>query len=107
MDKIKALWFNLPVVTRAGEQSFARIGCSFLQALGINEGIATSWEEYITWGIMYGLDTNLRDNVRQRLVDSKYPANLSPLWNPQKLAHDMYSLLNNLIRQKLGSHTQC
>ena len=42
---LEALWFNLPVVTRMGQQSFARMGYSFLQAIGINEGIANNWEE--------------------------------------------------------------
>lgn len=30
---LEALWFNLPVVTRSGEQSFARMGCSFCKHL--------------------------------------------------------------------------
>ena len=94
---LEVLWFNLPVVTRVGEQSFARMGYSFLQALNINEGIAYSWEEYIDCGVRYGLDTNLRNSVKQQLIDSKKPDNLAPLWNPQKLAHDMYNLLKKLI----------
>ena len=94
---LEVLWFNLPVVTLVGEQSFARMGYSFLQALNINEGIAYSWEEYINCGVRYGLDASLRNSVKQQLIDSKNPDHLAPLWNPQKLAHDMYNLLQNLI----------
>ncbi len=97
---LEALWFNLPVVTRAGEQSFARMGCSFLQALGISEGIARSWEEYVEWGIKFGIDTTLRNSIGERLIQSKQPDTLAPLWNPKKMASDMYSLLQKLIITK-------
>ena len=94
---LEALWFNLPVVTHKGEQSFARMGYSFLQAIGINEGVANNWDEYIAWGVRYGLEPELRSAVRRHLVESKDPANLAPLWNPQKLAQDMYNLLQALL----------
>ena len=97
---LEALWFNLPVVTHKGEQSFARMGYSFLQAVGIDEGIANNWDEYIAWGVRYGLEPELRSSVRHYLIDSKDPANLAPLWNPQKLAQDMYNLFQNLMMSK-------
>ena len=94
---LEALWFNLPVVTRRGDHSFARMGYSFLQALGINEGIAESWEEYISWAVQFGTDHDLRKSIKQKLIQSKDPDNLSPLWNPKKLAKDMYNLLQTLV----------
>ena len=97
---LEALWFNLPVVTHKGEQSFARMGYSFVQAIGINEGVANNWDEYIAWGVRYGLEPELRSSVRHYLIDSKDPANLAPLWNPQKLAQDMYNLFQNLMMSK-------
>ncbi|OIP76654.1 MAG: hypothetical protein AUK48_05530 [Oscillatoriales cyanobacterium CG2_30_44_21] len=99
---LEALWFNLPVVTHKGEQSFARMGYSFLQAVGINEGIANDWDEYIAWGVRYGLESELRSAVRQQLIDSKKSDNLAPLWNPKKLAHDMYDLLQTLLSAKVN-----
>ena len=94
---LEVLWFNLPVVTLVGEQSFARMGYSFLQALGIDEGIAHNWEEYVTWAVRYGLEPDFRNSIKQKLIDSKNPTNLAPLWNPQKLAQDMYNLLQSLF----------
>ena len=94
---LEVLWFNLPVVTMVGEQSFARMGYSFLQALGIDAGIAHSWDEYIAWAVKYGLEPEFRNSIRQKLIDSKNPDNLAPLWNPQKLAQDMYNLLQGLF----------
>jgi predicted O-linked N-acetylglucosamine transferase (SPINDLY family) len=96
---LEVLWFNLPVVTLVGEQSFARMGYSFLQALNIHEGIAYSWDEYIDCGVRYGLDASLRNSVKQKLIDSKNPDHLAPLWNPQKLAQDMYNLLQALCNE--------
>lgn len=87
----------MPVVTRAGEQSFSRMGCSFLQALGINEGIARSWEEYVEWGVKLGIDTNLRSSIKDRLIQSKQLETLAPLWNPRKMASDMYNLFQELL----------
>jgi predicted O-linked N-acetylglucosamine transferase (SPINDLY family) len=97
---LEALWFELPVVTRVGEQSFARMGYSFLQSVGVSAGIAHSWEEYIEWGIKFGLDHDLLSSVKDQLIQSKRPESLAPLWNPKKLAQDMYKLLENLVLDK-------
>ncbi|BBC22541.1 tetratricopeptide repeat protein [Pseudanabaena sp. ABRG5-3] len=95
---LEALWFNLPIVTRVGQQSFARMGYSFLQSIGLTEeGIANNLEEYVQWGINLGIDAELRNSIKKRLRQSKEPDTLSPLWNPNKLAKDMYSLLENLL----------
>jgi predicted O-linked N-acetylglucosamine transferase (SPINDLY family) len=96
---LEVLWFNLPVVTLVGEQSFARMGYSFLQALGIDAGIAHNWEEYMTWAVKYGLEPEFRNSIKQKLIDSKNPTNLAPLWNPQKLAMDMYIILQTLLNK--------
>ena len=99
---LEALWFNLPVVTRCGEQSFARMGYSFLQSVGISEGISHSWKEYIEWGIKLGTDGHLRNSIKEKLIQSKQPDSLAPLWNPKKLARDIYNLLKTLVlRDKL------
>jgi predicted O-linked N-acetylglucosamine transferase (SPINDLY family) len=97
---LEALWFNLPVVTRCGEQSFARMGYSFLHSVGINEGVTHSWEEYIAEGVKLGLDTSLRNSIKEKLILSKHPETLAPLWNPKKLASDMYNLLQSLIVER-------
>ena len=94
---LEALWFDLPVVTKVGEQFLARMGYSFLTTLGIAEGVAWSWEEYVEWGVKLGLDGSLRHHLRERLRLSKQPDNLAPLWNPRKFARDMYGIFEQLI----------
>lgn len=95
---LEALWFNLPVVTRIGEQFLSRMGYSFLQTLGITTGMAWSWEEYVEFGVTLGKDSELRHGVKEQLVNSKRAENLSPLWNPKKFAGDMYAVFEKLCR---------
>ncbi|WP_199249462.1 hypothetical protein [[Phormidium] sp. ETS-05] len=72
------------------------MGNSFLQTLGIEQGIAQNWDEYVSWGIRFGKDIALRDKIRQHLVQSKRRENPAPLWNPRQFARDMYDLFTNL-----------
>ncbi len=93
---LEAFWQNLPVVTIVGQQMFSRFGYSFFQTLGIQDGIAWNWEEYVQWGERLGKDYDLRESLRSHLYQSKQPETLSPLWNPSKFAQDLYSLLIDL-----------
>lgn len=95
---LEALWFNLPVVTKTGEQFFSRLGYSFLNTLAIEAGIAHNWEEYIDWGIKLGTNPDLTHKIKAQLAQSKQPEHLSPLWNPKKFAQDMYNTLEKLIK---------
>ena len=83
---LEALWLNIPLVTRVGEQFHARQGYSFLSNLGISEGIAWSDKEYIKWGIELGTNEELRKQVSWKLQQSK---KTSPLWNGKQLAREM------------------
>ncbi len=100
---LEALWFNLPVVTRRGEQFYSRVAHSFLKSLGIEAGVASSWEEYVEWGIKFGQDADLRHAVREQLLKSKQPQNLAPVWNPQKFAGDMYGVFQELLARTVTS----
>ncbi|MEY3867722.1 MAG: hypothetical protein RLZZ338_1613 [Cyanobacteriota bacterium] len=97
---LEALWFETPIVTRVGEQYLSRMGYSFLKNLGINTGIAQSWEEYIEWGVKLGKDENLRKEIKEKLRKAKEKETLAPLWNPQKLAEDLYSLFLMVLAQQ-------
>lgn len=94
---LEALYFNQPVVTRVGEQSFSRLGYSLMRAAGLdNEGMSWTWDEYIDWGVRLGRDRNLCDAVRDKLKRAKDPANPAPLWNPKGFAAEMYGILQDL-----------
>lgn len=83
---LDALWLNIPLVTRVGEQFHARQGYTFLKNLGIEEGIAWTDEEYIEWGIRFGTDEELRKKVSWKLRESK---KTSPLWNGKEFTKEM------------------
>ncbi len=90
---LEGLWVDLPVVTKVGDQMFSRFVYSFLQTLGIQEGIAYTWQEYIDWGVNLGLNHALRQNVKQRLYQARQTETLAPLWHPDKFARDFVDLV--------------
>ena len=94
---LEALWANLPVVTRSGDQYLSRMGYAFLKSANLDVGTAWSWEEYTQWGVKFGRDANFRNAVREHLIKSKQPEHLAPLWNPQKLAREMYEVFQQLL----------
>ncbi|MFB2833856.1 tetratricopeptide repeat protein [Floridanema evergladense] len=100
---LEALWFNLPVITKSGETYLSRMGYSFLKTLSLDECITNSWEEYIEQGIKLGKERELRQSIKEKLVQSKQVETLSPLWNPQKFAQDMYKIFEQLLVKKLGN----
>lgn len=93
---LESLWFNLPIITLCGEQATSRMGYSFLKAVGISEGVAKNWDEYIEWGVKLGNNPDLRMELQQRLKQSKQKETLSPLWNPKKFAIASYKIFESL-----------
>jgi predicted O-linked N-acetylglucosamine transferase (SPINDLY family) len=83
---LEALWLEIPVITRVGEQFAARNSYTYMINAGITEGIAWSDEEYIQWGIKLGTDENLRKEISWKLRQSK---KTSPLWNGKQFAREM------------------
>ena len=94
---LEALWANLPIITRAGNQYLSRMGYSFLKNVNVDVGVAWSWEEYTEWGVRFARDLDLRNRVKQQLEISKQPETLAPLWNPRKLAKEMLEQGRHLL----------
>jgi predicted O-linked N-acetylglucosamine transferase (SPINDLY family) len=90
---------HLPVITHVGQQSFARMGYSLLQNVGLQAGIAWNWEEYIQKAIWLGKDTKARNAISQQLERAKQPEFLASIWNPKQFANDMYALFQELAQQ--------
>ena len=99
---LEALWSTIPVVTRAGEQYLSRMGYAFLKAVNLDMGVAWSWEEYTALGIKLGQNPSLRQQIRSHLTQAKQPETLAPLWNPQKLAIEMYHVFQQLLKKELS-----
>jgi predicted O-linked N-acetylglucosamine transferase (SPINDLY family) len=83
---LEALWCEVPLVTRVGQQFAARNSYSMLMNVGVTEGIAWTDEEYVNWGVAFGLNSDLRDRVRWKLRQSKRS---SPLWDARQFTRDL------------------
>jgi predicted O-linked N-acetylglucosamine transferase (SPINDLY family) len=83
---LEALWMEIPLVTLVGQQFAARNSYTMLHNAGIAEGIAWTDAEYVEWGVRFGLDADLRQQVAWKLRQSKQTA---PLWNAKAFTHEM------------------
>lgn len=90
---LEALWMCVPLVTKVGEQFFARYSYTMMMNAGITEGIAHTDEEYVEWGIRLGMDAPLRQQISQRLLQSR---RTSPLWNAQSFTKEMESAYSQM-----------
>lgn len=83
---LEALWAEIPTVTRVGEQFASRNAYGFMMNANIQEGIAWTDEEYITWGVKLAKNENLRRDISWKLRQSKRK---SPLWNSKQFTKEM------------------
>ena len=83
---LEALWMEIPIVTRVGEQFAARNSYTMMMNAGITEGIAWTDEEYVEWGVRLGQDALLRSNITHRLRQSRQT---SPLWNARAFTQEV------------------
>jgi predicted O-linked N-acetylglucosamine transferase (SPINDLY family) len=63
-----ALWAGLPVLTCPGESFASRVGASLLTAIGLNELIATSQDEYMELAIRLASDPVRLQEIRRKLA---------------------------------------
>ena len=94
---LEALWMELPIVTRVGEQFAARNSYTLMINAGITEGISWTNAEYLEWGIRLGQNTALRANIAQRLRRSRQTA---PLWNAAAFAREMEQAYEQMWQEK-------
>lgn len=90
---------GIPLVTRVGEIFSARNSYTFMKNAGVSDGIAWTNEEYIDWGVRFGLDQALRQKVACQLKASRQS---SPLWNAKQFTQDM----ENAYQQMLFNHVE-
>ncbi|WP_460194013.1 O-linked N-acetylglucosamine transferase family protein [Thermosynechococcus sp. FA-CM-4201] len=93
---LEALWLEVPIVTKVGQQFVARHTYTFLKNVGVEEGIAFNDEEYVNWGIRFGTEPDLRQRVSWKLRQAKRHA---PLWNPQRFSREMEQALTAMVNR--------
>jgi protein O-GlcNAc transferase len=110
----EALWMGVPVVTLAGSSHRSRVGASILSAVGLQELIAPSTEQYLRIAANLannhsrrnGLRANLRGNVRAScLIDApNFTRNLEAAYRSMwKAASAGEALIGSELRCELSS----
>jgi protein O-GlcNAc transferase len=81
-----AMWMGVPVIGLAGRMSVSRQGVRFLQAVGLDELLAETLEDYVRIATALASDlarlADLRSGLRERL-------NRSPLMDAGRLTRDL------------------
>jgi predicted O-linked N-acetylglucosamine transferase (SPINDLY family) len=98
---LETLWMGIPLVTRVGEQFAARNSYTMMMNAGITEGIAWTDEEYVEWGIRFGEDEALRQQVAWKLRQSRQT---SRLWNAKQFTRDMENAYKQMWVKYLERH---
>jgi len=83
---LETLWMGIPLVTKVGKQFAARNSYTFMINAGLTEGIASTDEEYIEWGIRLGTDEEFRQQISWKLRQSRKTA---PLWKAKQFTQEM------------------
>ncbi|MBF0452303.1 MAG: tetratricopeptide repeat protein [Candidatus Magnetomorum sp.] len=63
----EALWMGIPVIALSGKSHVSRVGCSILNALGLNDLIAQSREDYTAKAIYLALNPSLLKALSKQL----------------------------------------
>ena len=95
----EALWLGVPVVTRSGDIFQSRAGLSILDAMGLDELIAGSDDEYVRIAVGLARDgarlAALRAGLRERM-------RTSPLTDARAYARDLETAYRGIWRQWCG-----
>lgn len=94
----EALWMGVPVVTLAGQRYVERISASKLVAVGLQDLIAYTREEYIEKAFSLACDPGRRMKLRQSLRECMFR---SPLCDREGLARAMESAYNAMWNRLL------
>ena len=97
---LEVLWMGIPLVTRVGEQFAARNSYTMMMNAGITEGIAWTDEEYVEWGIRFGKNEALRQQVAWKLQQSRKTA---PLWNAKQFTREMEKTYEQMWQRYIGA----
>jgi protein O-GlcNAc transferase len=89
-----ALWAGLPVLTLIGESFAGRVCASLLAAVGLDEFITSSSEEYEALAVALARDPRRLDEVKQRLNVSRLK---SPLFDATLFARNLEAAFEQMI----------
>ncbi len=91
-----ALWAGLPVLTVLGTTFAGRVAASQLKALGLNELIVNSLDEYESLADRITKSPNLLRELREKLLIARDRA---PLFNTSQYVKDLESLYKRMLER--------
>jgi protein O-GlcNAc transferase len=99
-----ALWAGLPVLTCLGSTFAGRVAASLLKAVGLDELITTSLEDYETLALKLAQDRALLTSLREKLARNR---ETYPLFNTARFArHIEAAYMTMWERQQKGATPQ-
>jgi predicted O-linked N-acetylglucosamine transferase (SPINDLY family) len=101
---LETLWMGVPLVTKVGQAFVARNSYTFMQNVGVTEGIAHTDAEYVDWGIRFGKDLSLRQQVMGKLLNSRKN---SPLWDARSFTLEMEQAYRQMWEIYQSQQKQC
>jgi predicted O-linked N-acetylglucosamine transferase (SPINDLY family) len=91
----EAMWMGVPVITLAGAMHMSRVGASLLHAVGLDDLVATTPDQYVQLAVNLAQDINrlveLRAGLRARMIQS-------PLMDAAGFARDMEAVYRQIWR---------
>jgi predicted O-linked N-acetylglucosamine transferase (SPINDLY family) len=96
-----ALWAGCPVLTRSGETFATRVAASLNHHLGMAEMNVESDAEFVERAVQYGLDANLRLQIREKLALQRTH---SGLFDMKGFATDFAALLRRMSIHYRAGH---
>ncbi len=93
----EALWMGVPVITMPGERFIERVSGSMLQAIGMDEWVAESEQDYITKAVALAQDAPTRAALRQT---QRARMAASSLCDGEDMALQLELCYRKLIRKK-------
>ena len=91
-----ALWAGLPVLTQIGNTFAGRVAASQITALGLNELIANSEDEYIAKALEFATNPSTLKAIQQRLEDNRAQ---SPLFDTRRYVNDLEAIYISLLNK--------
>lgn len=96
-----ALWAGVPVLTCMGETFASRVAASLIQAVGLQELVVSSLEDYFATALRLATDDEECRHLRARLVSSRATAPLFDAINFTKALEKLYVEMRHNWQQGL------
>jgi protein O-GlcNAc transferase len=97
-----ALWAELPVLTCLGDSFPGRVGGSLLRAIGLDELISTSLQEYEAMALKLSRESDLLLEFRTRLAQNRATCSL---FDTARFARKIEAAYRRMVEMRMAGQT--